>query len=108
MTDFSLIIPIYNEGKTLKKLLDELKKLDNNIEIILIDDGSTDTTNLILENVNEYKIITNKANKGKGFSIILGAEHASSENLILMDGDLEIDMEFINRHLSKEKSPQKR
>ena len=47
--DYSLIIPIYNEDKTLNDLLSELKDFDKNIEIIIINDGSTDKTKSILE-----------------------------------------------------------
>ena len=92
---YSLIIPIYNEGTTLKRLLNELNKLDESIEIILINDGSNDETKSILDNQNSIRVIHNLENKGKGSSIIIGANSACHNNLILMDGDLEIDIESI-------------
>ena len=55
--DYSLIIPIYNEDKTLNDLLSELKDFDKNIEIIIINDGSTDKTKSILESQNNFNII---------------------------------------------------
>ncbi len=46
--NYSLIIPIYNEERTLKTLIHELKKLNDNIEIIIVDDGIDDNTKNIL------------------------------------------------------------
>lgn len=94
--DYSLIIPIYNEDKTLNSLLSQLKKFDNNIEIIIINDGSTDTTKSILEKQNNIIVFHNEINKGKGFSIIKGVGLSSRNNIILMDGDLEIDLKSIH------------
>jgi glycosyltransferase involved in cell wall biosynthesis len=92
---YSLIIPIFNEEATLEGLLGQLKDLDNKIEIIIVNDGSTDNTKSILETQKAFKIIHNKMNRGKGFAIAEGAKHASKDNFILMDGDLEIDMSCI-------------
>ena len=68
------------------------------MEIILIDDGSDDGSNEILKNFNKNnEIITfkNKSNLGKGYSITKGLELASGKNIILADGDLEIDITII-------------
>lgn len=92
---YSLIIPIYNEDITLKKLLSQLNNLDDKIEIIIVNDGSTDNTKSILEQQSLFKIIHNPVNRGKGFSLIEGSKYASKNNLILMDGDLEIDLDCI-------------
>ena len=92
---FSIIIPIYNEEKTLNELISQLKKLDNKIEIIIINDGSTDETNSILAKHDFFKSIHNPKNIGKGSSIISGIKYAKNETIILMDGDLEIDLRCI-------------
>ena len=92
---YSLIIPIFNEEKTLLTLLKKLNDLDNKIEIIIIDDGSNDKTKTLLKENNKFKIIQNNSNIGKGASIKKGAEIASNENIIIMDGDLEIDIDEI-------------
>ncbi len=92
---YSLIIPMYNEGPTLKKLLEEVNKLDENIEIIIVNDGSNDETKPILDNQDSIRVVHNSENEGKGSSIIIGANYALNDNLILMDGDLEISMRCI-------------
>ena len=91
----SLIIPIFNEEKTLHKLLQALETLDKDIEIIIINDGSTDGTYKILNKINSFKVVNNNRNLGKGASIIIGEKIATTKNIILMDGDLEIDMNCI-------------
>lgn len=102
--EYSLIIPIYNEEKTLDTLLSQLKNLDSKIEIIIINDGSTDNTKIILEKGNGFKLINNSKNLGKGSSILKGANIATNDNIILMDGDLEIDLESVTRLISKHES----
>ncbi len=66
-----------------------------NIEIIIIDDCSTDTTSDILkDNSNLFdKFIKNKENYGKGKSIILGIKEATGDLILLQDCDLEYDPE---------------
>ena len=92
--NYSLIIPIYNERRTITQLIDRLYRLDsNNIEIIIIDDGSNDGTKEILDKNTDFIIESNKVNMGKGAAVIKGFKLASNENIILMDGDLEIDID---------------
>ena len=94
---YSLIIPIFNEGRTLKKLLNKLDCISTKIEIILVDDGSTDETKNILQtrSKSNFIIIINDINRGKGFAIRKGVKKASKENIILFDGDLELNLEEI-------------
>jgi glycosyltransferase involved in cell wall biosynthesis len=94
--NYSLIIPIYNEGHTLQLLLNKLNKLNNdNIEIIIVDDGSNDNTQDILNENGLFIILKNKLNSGKGASIKKGIKSANNQNIILIDGDLEIDIDQI-------------
>ena len=97
---YSLIIPIFNEANTLPALLAKLDKLNNNIEIIIIDDGSDDGTQDLLSNNRKYIIISNDSNLGKGMSVRLGANVASNQNIILMDGDLEVDIDDVPNLIS--------
>jgi glycosyltransferase involved in cell wall biosynthesis len=100
--NYSLIIPIYNEGHTLQLLLNKLDKLkNNNIEIIIVDDGSNDNTQDILNENGLFIILNNKINSGKGASIKKGIKSANNQNIILIDGDLEIDIDQIPRLIKK-------
>ena len=99
---YTLIIPIYNEERTLPLLLNKLNKLKNdNIEIIIIDDGSNDNTQNILSKNDLFIIFKNERNIGKGASIKKGINSANNQNIILIDGDLEIDIDQIPRLINK-------
>ncbi len=91
----SILIPCYNEEKTIKTLL---KKVKSNInpddEIIVIDDFSNDKTQDILKNElanNVCKVIYNKKNHGKGYSIRKGITAATGDIILIQDADLEYD-----------------
>ena len=97
----SVIIPVYNEEKTILKILDSIAKTkfeDNNYEIIIIDDGSTDQTlKLLNDNKNKYSIlIKSHQNMGKGHAVIKGLEAANGKYVVFQDADLEYDREFVN------------
>ena len=66
--DYSIII-LHIMKKTLTQLLVELKALKLNAEVIIVDDGSTDTPKIILE-IKMICVINNIQNRGKGYSII--------------------------------------
>ena len=91
----SIIVPVFNEEKfiieTLKKINFQKKLFD--IEVIVIDDCSTDNTyKLIQENPNLYdKIIKNDKNIGKGASLRNGFSNASGELILIQDADTEYD-----------------
>ena len=90
----SILIPVYNEEKTLLKSLQAVRNLKSNLfqyEIIVIDDGSTDDYPKILEsNKNLYdKLLINKNNKGKGHSIKRGILESTGTYIIFHDADLE-------------------
>ena len=91
----SVIIPCFNEHKTINTILNKLKNLSNfNKEIIIVDDFSDDGTKEILqkiENSDEIKTIFNKKNFGKGYCIKKGIEEASGDIIIIQDADLEYD-----------------
>ena len=91
----SVIIPCFNEHKTINTILDKLKNLSNfNKEIIIVDDFSNDGTKEILqkiENSDEIKTIFNEKNFGKGYCIKKGIKEASGDIIIIQDADLEYD-----------------
>ena len=92
----SIIVPIYNEEKTIKEVLTNLIKLKEvvqSIEIIVVNDGSTDNSLKILnENNNLYDcLINNLKNKGKGNAVKSALEKASGKYITFQDADLEYD-----------------
>ena len=89
----SIIIPCYNEEKTIKEIVSTVKKyLTDNDEIIVIDDCSSDNTPSILKNDLKKiidKLIVNEKNHGKGYSIKQGVAAAKGNIILIQDADLE-------------------
>lgn len=87
----SVIVPILNEEKTIKEVLLQVLKRSEVYEIIIIDDGSSDSSKEIVKSLKNKKIklIVHKKNLGKGAAIITGIKFASGKYLIIQDGDLE-------------------
>jgi glycosyltransferase involved in cell wall biosynthesis len=91
-TVLSVIIPVYNEEKTIAFVLDELLALEEVAEIILIDDGSVDNSVKVIEAylTNEkIKLFKQFRNMGKGAAIKKGFEFATAPIVIVQDADLE-------------------
>ena len=92
-TYLSIIIPCYNEKKTIIKIVNQiinLKKVKK--QIILVDDGSNDGTRKIIEKNLKNKVdkmIFHKINKGKGAAIISSIKYIKGNLVIIQDADLE-------------------
>ena len=96
----SIIIPVYNEEKTVIEILDRVKKESIpgvEKEIIVIDDGSTDGTRQKLKDItgDSFKIFFHEKNGGKGSAVRTGIEKATGEYIIIQDADLEYHPKFI-------------
>jgi len=92
----SIIVPVYNEEKTILASLTKLNKLEFKEfkkEIIVVDDGSKDKTNEHLSaNKNLFtKIITKVKNEGKGSAVKIGIENSTGSHIVFHDSDLEYD-----------------
>ena len=91
MKKISIIVPIFNEEKNLKKLFKKLSNLKFKRckkQIIAINDGSTDRSPQILKKIKKIKIF-NQKNQGKGKAVQLGISKAIGDHVIIQDGDLE-------------------
>lgn len=91
----SIIIPVYNELKTLEKIINKiinLKKIDK--QIIVVDDGSTDGTQQLIKSKiasKVSKVIYHKNNKGKGAAIKTAQKYLKGDYVLIQDADLEYD-----------------
>ncbi|MDP2585504.1 MAG: glycosyltransferase family 2 protein [Candidatus Levybacteria bacterium] len=100
----SIIIPVFNEEKTISQMLEKISGLevDNVIkQVVIVNDGSTDRTKNEIESFinkhSEIKIITHSKNQGKGAAIRTGIKNATGEYIIIQDADLEYNPQDIKK-----------
>ncbi len=89
----SVIIPAYNEEHTIRQVLDTVQALPLEKQIIVVNDGSTDGTYTILEELrsdNSLTIVHCKENKGKGFAIRSGIPYVKGKAVVIQDADMEL------------------
>ena len=106
MKDITIIIPVFNEFKTIEKLLKRIFKLKIKKQLIVVDDGSNDGT---LDILNKYKkkinkLILHKKNLGKGAAIISAKKYIHGRYVTIQDADLEYnpnDLIKIYNHIKK-------
>ncbi|HWE28327.1 MAG TPA: glycosyltransferase family 2 protein [Polyangia bacterium] len=94
----SIIIPVYNEAKTVGAVIDKVRSLDlgSDItkEIIVVNDGSSDGTREALarwETIDGVRVHHSPVNLGKGSSVRIGFSFASGDIITIQDADLELD-----------------
>ena len=90
----SIVIPVYNEKKTLSELICRVEAVKLEKEIIIVDDASTDGTRDLLkkyEGQERFKVIYQSKNAGKGSALRAGFDKAEGEVIIVQDADLEYD-----------------
>ena len=104
----SIVLPAYNEEEsleiTVKDILDFCKTAGVREEIIIVDDGSTDSTGKIAENLsngNNVRVLHNKINRGKSNAIFKGFREAKGDIVFVMDADHQHSAKDIEKFLDK-------
>lgn len=100
--NLSVLIPVYNEERTLEEVVRRVRSIELPKEIILVDDGSKDRSREILtqlqqqserapDPLNEIRVFLQPNNQGKGAAIKVALDHARGDVIIIQDADLEYD-----------------
>ena len=107
MSNFSFIIPVFNEEQTIEKVIidiqDKCSQIKNieEFEIIIIDDNSTDSSQKIIQKLDKVKYLKNLNNFGYGFSLKKGIKNSKFSNIVIIDGDGTYPVEYLGKLIDK-------
>lgn len=90
----TVVIPVYNEAPTVETLLRRVREVPLWLEVIVVDDGSTDGTRDLLPELEGTlidRLIFHDQNRGKGAALRTGFEHATGDVVVVQDADMEYD-----------------
>ena len=91
----SVLVPAYNEGPTVERILDRLAQVPLKLEIVAVNDGSADDTGTHLDRLLKagklHKVVHHPHNRGKGAAILTAIASATGDVMVVQDADLEYD-----------------
>lgn len=99
----SVVIPVFNEEKTIEQVIDRVlgvKLAGVKLDLVVVDDGSTDTSRMLLENLQterDFRLFLSPRNQGKGSAIREGIKQADGAIVIIQDADLEYEPDDYGR-----------
>jgi len=93
----SVIVPVFNERNTVAEIIRRMRRVELPVdrEIIVVDDGSTDGTEKVLDAIEDstVRVVRHPGNRGKGAAIRTGLQYARGDLVLVQDADLEYDPE---------------
>ena len=90
----SILIPVFNEAKTIEEILRRVQAVQVADEILIVDDGSTDSTREVLSRLDgqgPVRVVYHEKNQGKGAAVRTAIKHSTGDVMIIQDADLEYD-----------------
>lgn len=101
--EVSFLIPVYNEEKTITRTIESILNLDyptDKLDIIVINDGSTDNTKQLCEGFGDKITLINQENQGKAAAMNNGLKYVNTEFVVSMDGDSEPHKDYLKKAMS--------
>ena len=97
----SIVIPVFNEAKTIREIIKRVQDVDVEKELIIVDDCSKDGTQDILRTLSDsnIRVVTHRENMGKGAAIRTGLQQVTGDVVVIQDADLEYNPQEYHRLL---------